>query len=243
MDQKGQQTATKIMVLVIAGISLMIGVYVFGEIEGAMGDTASQFHSFALSNPTFDNNASENWLESWTVSDSGVASTAIDNANNWVNVTASGSGSGTSLVKQGVSVSIHDEVRSASVSAKWQIPTADNLENENVRVKIKDPGGNVDTIAENLNVNGTLSWQAVDNDVSSYIDEDGSYELQLEVETQDNGTTYEHNWDNANLNVRSAEDPVGNIIGDLWGAFGMTPIILIVLIAGMIIFVLTRFRA
>lgn len=240
-DERGQVKNT-IMTIGVAGIVLVITMFVIGGVTEGLA--MEQDAAYSMEDSVFGENL-ENTDSPWMVTDSGQATTTWDSTNEWAKVGASESGTGTSLIEQAADVDEFNSVESATIHAEYQVKDATDLTQENIIVLLKDPSGNENVIYVDSNLTSTKNWTEVDNDVASYVDESGSYTLELKAELDATGTSVESNFDNANLAIRVKEpgeqqNMIVQMTQSIYDALTMAPIIFIVLIAGLVISVLMK---
>ncbi len=244
LDSRGQNSLAMIIAIVVAGISLIIGVQVFSNV----GDVTDDYNDvgYLTEDSTFSENLENSTESPWSVSDENTATT-WDSTNEWAQIeNAPDENLGISKVTQTLSVETNDGVTSASISTAYQAPTVDNAD-VTLTLNLRDPSGNVDTLNEGVLTSSTSGWTTWENNVENYVDEDGNYEIIFQTEYEnnnlENSVEFEVNGDNAELDVDTQEQTeVGGIEDDLYDAYGMAPIVIIVLIASVIIGVLVDFR-
>jgi hypothetical protein len=212
--------------LVWAIVTMLVAVAVGGIIFSTIHEeTKTEADSLAQSTGDYDFAS----VSAWTLENVKPLTISHNSSDEWVDISASGSGAGTATVSQTLDVETGTgTIESATIEAAYHVENADNLNDENIYVRLYRGGSQV--YEHSKNTSGTLAWTTHSSDVSNHITEDATYKVEVFVEADVAGTGFETNVDNVQLDIdaESTGEMTSDETGD--GATTVFPLLVLVVI-------------
>lgn len=246
LTNRGQAIDTAIVWSVVTLlVAVGIGGLIFSKIHAEAEESAEKnsiSHSFSLSDTTFSENIENSAISSWTAESTSDHPVEWDGTNEWAYISSTkdnASAESTDNITQSINVNLYDELESATASWAWKIAENDNLTDLDLYAELQDPDGNWSTVwkQEDHTVKDP-AFRDEENDVSSMIDESGSWTLRLQTHiTTDDNDSAQVNFDNTNLSVSTDEDSIGEDVNEEAGEGASTVFPLLVLAVIITVFV------
>lgn len=173
----------------------------------------------------------------WTLENSSPLAIAHNSSDEWIDITATGSGTGNATVSQVLDIGAFREIKSATVEAAYHIDNADNLTEENMYLRVIDPQGNTDHETTLLSAkSSTVAWASESKDVSDVIDQSGEWTVKVYTEAKVTGTAFESNVDNVKLTVTGDIDQL-TVISKLgqYGPYIVMVLIMTLFVSGIVV--------
>lgn len=173
-------------------------------------------------------------VDEWTLENTAPFTISHNETDEWIDVGADDTGSGSAQISQTVDVGAYQEIEDARAVFDWQIDDATSLTEVTVTGQIIDPDGNVDNIVQNTE-SDTATWTTENEDISDHVDESGEYEFVLLVEGEVDGSDLETNLDNTQASITANVDQLGVV--EKLGEYG--PYLVMILIMSFFVLGIT----
>jgi len=237
MNRNGQMNVSAVIGIVLILVSISIGGLIYSEVSEEISDQVEteDTHYVTDQRPLSSSSA-------WTLENTSIL--GIEHTGENILENAEASGSGTATLSQSIDVDYSDSVKSATLDAALIITDGDNLVDENIEVRLVDPSGNTDVIEENRGMSSAhTNWTVYeDSDVASYIDEDGTFTIEVYTEASTNypnAVTYVDNVE-LDVNVKGIGEQVQEETNS--GANTIFPLLVLIVIIGVFVMLIGVLR-
>jgi len=240
-DKKGQMQIGAVISIVILLVSIAIGGIMYSRISQVAKDQAGGDDAGVLTT----NNANFSDSTAWTLENTKPLAISHNSTDEWVDITstATSASSGTATVLQSLDIDYQGGVEDASMEAAYHTENADNLSGENMHLRLIDPDGNVEI--ETTLISGsstTVAWASASTDVTDAIDEEGTWEVRVFTEATVDGTGFESNVDNVQLDVDTKTIGESTKEEADSGASTVFPLMVLIVIVGVFVMIIGVLR-